>query len=128
MNNIEYLLEQVLTGKMVPLADDQLRSRNELDSIQLAIKEKLIDGLDGIFAKERIVNIDDAMVEAYEQSIGPDIDNLFEHFYTEGYDRDCVGDITHRCIYTMAEELSRIIEDYKRQDAHLYEERTRAVY
>lgn len=128
MNNVEYLLKHVLAGMMAPLADDQLRSRNELESLQKEIKEKLIEGLYGIFANERIVSIDDAMVEAYEQSIDPDIEKLFGHFYVEGYERDCVGDITHRCIYTMAEELSRIIEDYKRQDARLYEERTRAVY
>tara|TARA_R110002111_G_scaffold41050_3_gene76389 strand:+ start:5756 stop:6142 length:387 start_codon:yes stop_codon:yes gene_type:complete len=128
MNNVEYLLQHILAGKMSPLADDQLRSRNELESLQQQIKEKLIEGLYGIFANERIVSIDDAMVEAYEQSIDPDIEKLFEHFYVEGYDRDCVGDLCDRCIYTMAEELSRIIEDYKQQDAHLYEERFRAVY
>ena len=125
---VDELVNKTVGRSLAPLAEQQRRSRKELEELQFEIRERLINGLYEIFSDGHIVSSDEAVEEAYEQSIGPDIESGFDHFRVEDYDRDSVPGICDRCIDTMAEELNRIVDHYKRQDARLHAEQFIQVY
>jgi len=122
MKSVDRLVKITLRRWLEPLAQKKGRSWKDLKELRYAIRERLINGLYDILSEEKVVRVDEAVKDAYEQSLGPDIEEVFDHFEVEDYDRDSVPEICDNCISKMTVELTRIVEDYKRQDARLYEQ------
>ena len=128
MKSVDRLVKNTVGRKLGPLADTEPRSEAYLDDLQQEIKEKLIDGLYAIFAEEHVLSTDEAIQDAYLESIVPQLESLFDFFGVEGYPRDGVENFCNRHIGMLTEDLTDIVEKYKSIDERQYQEQFEAKY
>lgn len=113
MNSVEILVDKVFDEQIRPLIRDIPLRNNRLDDLRLQVKELVFDGLYEIYESERILITTHASDEAYQSTVGPDIDAVFDYISAGTGSRKEYSELCDLRRNHMIGQLCRIIEKYQ---------------